>query len=118
MATATKMRVGYTTHPKRETCMEPNLYEPKRIYQVAKDNLDTAIAQLRQTGNPPDVVINWKPFMIDPGTKASGEEFEAYNRCVLLRGAVRDVFRVLMRTKTTGKSLKRTIGACSCVALC
>lgn len=24
-------------------------------------------------------MVEWKPYMIDPGTKAEGEEFEAYN---------------------------------------
>mmetsp|Transcript_429 Transcript_429/g.1075 ORF Transcript_429/g.1075 Transcript_429/m.1075 type:complete len:190 (+) Transcript_429:88-657(+) len=37
--------------------------------------------QLKSAGQPAsEVVINWKPFFIDPGTKEDGEEYMAYNR--------------------------------------
>mmetsp|Transcript_22264 Transcript_22264/g.33329 ORF Transcript_22264/g.33329 Transcript_22264/m.33329 type:complete len:187 (+) Transcript_22264:182-742(+) len=28
----------------------------------------------------PNVIVDWKPYMIDPGTNVMGEDFEAYNR--------------------------------------
>ncbi|KAL3794942.1 hypothetical protein HJC23_004319 [Cyclotella cryptica] len=40
--------------------------------------LNIAVDAFQSPSNPP-VLVEWKPYVIDPGTKVDGEEFEAYN---------------------------------------
>ena len=45
---------------------------------VGQKKLNKAVDDF-QVSNSRPIVVEWKPYMIDPGTKAEGEEFEAYN---------------------------------------
>ena len=45
---------------------------------VGQKKLNNAVDAFQSPSNPP-VLVEWKPYVIDPGTKVDGEEFEAYN---------------------------------------
>ena len=41
--------------------------------------IESFASQSTASSSPPPLLIEWKPYIIDPNTKIDGEEFEAYN---------------------------------------
>ena len=75
-----RARLGDHTHKHTHTHTNTHTQHNTRRCYVAKDNLDATLDKFRASGGAAEVEINWKPFFIDPGTKATGEDYLAYCR--------------------------------------